>query len=384
MAIVSRGHPDPEWLRARLQDWLRQQPGWDAGDVASLAEASQANGFSNATYRIELRRRADEPANAFILRTPPIETGLFPHYDLGRQFAFMHYLQGRPGVAMAGCRWLETDAAAIGQPFFITDFVAGSVAPDQPNYVKAGWIVDAVPAQRDAMWWRTLDQLVALAGVPVDEPLRQACDWPLSVPGASAADAQPRLRQHLQHWAAIADWGLAQLPGPSDPRLAALRQWLDEHAPADDPMGVVWGDARFGNIIFRDFQPVALLDWELAAIGDPMIDMSYFLFHVFLTELYHGDDATPERCEGFGDDEASVAYYCARTGRDPGLHGYYWVFNAYRIFCIWQGKAALMHRAGAWSLEEAFLARRGDRLWPHVEAVMAGGTEAAYRRRVLA
>ncbi|MGE4335038.1 MAG: phosphotransferase family protein [Pigmentiphaga sp.] len=373
MAIVSRGHPDPEWLRGRLQDWLREQPGWAGGEVTSLAEASQANGFSNATYRIEMQRQAGGPPTAFILRTPPMETGLFPHYDLGRQFAFMQHLQSRKGVAMAGCRWLETDVSAIGQPFFITDFVAGSVAPDQPNYVKAGWIVDALPSQREAMWWRTLDQLVALAGVDSAGPLALACDWP--------DRRQPRMPQHLAHWAAIAAWGGAQLPGPADPRLAALRRWLDDHAPAGDPAGVVWGDARFGNIIFRDFEPVALLDWELAAIGDPMIDLSYFLFHIFLTELYHGDDATPERCEGFGDDEASVAYYCARTGRDPGLHGYYWVFNAYRIFCIWQGKAALMHRAGVWSLEEALEARRGDRLWPHVEAVMAGGTEAAYRRR---
>lgn len=375
MAIVSRGHPDPEVLRGRLQAWLRRQPGWEGGQVTSLTEASQANGFSNATYRIELQRHG-EPANAFILRTPPIEAGLFPHYDLGRQFAFMTHLQGRKDVAMAPCRWLELDPAAIGQPFFITDFVAGSVAPDQPNYLKAGWIVDALPGQREAMWWRTLDQLVALAGIESTGPLRDACDWP--------DRRQPRMQQHLAHWADIAAWGEAQLPGPGDARLAVLRDWLARRAPSGDPAGVVWGDARFGNIIFRDFEPAALLDWELAVIGDPMIDLSYLLFHVFLYELYHGDDTTTERCEGFGDDEASVAYYCARTGRDPALHGYYWVFNAYRILCIWQCKAALMQRAGEWTLEEALEARRGERLWPHVEAVMAGGTQAAYRRRELA
>ena len=151
-------------------------------------------------------------------------------------------------------------------------------------------------------------------------------------------------------------------------------------AHGTEQAGLVWGDARFGNIIVQDFQPAALLDWELAVVGDPMLDIAYFVFHVFLVQLMNPDLDASQRLTGFRGDEETVQRWCTAL-QCPSTHfRTYWLFNAYKMLCIWQCKAALMVRAGHWTVEEALLARRGPALRPHIQAVMEGGPHAAYRR----
>jgi len=372
MAIVDHGGADLSVLNERLQRWLRRQPGCADARLSGLRQASQANGFSNETYRFTLSvdGRGDEE---LILRLPPARTGLFPDYDMARQYAFMERLQAEPALAMARCRWLEQDSAALGRPFCVSEFVAGETASDQPKYVCGGWIVDATASQRQRLWDGSVDQLVQLAQVRWHGERLASLDW---------TDRQsPRLAQHLALWERLGDWGASGLPPIEDDVRKPLAAWLRAHRPSEELPGIVWGDARFGNILYRDFRPVALLDWELAVIGDPMTDLAYLLFHVFLTELYHADpEAASPRLSGFRSDAETVARYCEATQRSPRHYRYYWLFNAYKMLCIWQCKAALMRRCGVWSLEEAQEAQRAERLRPWIEQVLGAGEEGAYLR----
>lgn len=372
MAIVDSGDADLGVLAERLQSWVRRQPGAQAAHISGLRSASEANGFSNATYRFTLSRpgAADE---ALILRLPPARTGLFPSYDMARQYAFMDRLHGEAGLAMARCRWLEQDPAALGRPFYVAEFVAGETASDQPKYLCEGWIVDADVAQRRRLWDSSVQQLVQLARVRWHGEQLASLDW---------ADRQrPRLTQHLAMWSRMGAWGAQQLPTQDDPFFNALGAWLLAHRPHEERPGIVWGDSRFGNILYRDFEPVALLDWELAVIGDPLTDLAYMLFHVFLTELYHGDLGAPApRLSGFRGDEATVALYCEATQRPARDYRYHWLFNAYKMLCIWQCKAALMVRSGVWSVEQALVEQRGERLRPWIQRVLDSGPDGAYLR----
>ncbi|MBN9427130.1 MAG: phosphotransferase family protein [Burkholderiales bacterium] len=372
MALVDHGDPDLVALQERFASWLSRQPGAAGISVAALRQASRTSGFSNETYRLTLR----EPSGGeqeVILRLPPARTGFFPDYDMARQYTFMDRLFGEPGLAMARCRWLEQDPQPLGRPFFVTDFVAGVVAADQPKYVCEGWIVQASPEQRQRLWDTSIDQLAQLARVRWHGRELAGVDWP---------DRQvPRLLQHIAYWTRLGDWGASTLPREDDRFLRELAGWLQAHAPRDETAGLVWGDSRFGNIIYQDFKPAALLDWELAVIGDPMIDLAYLLFHVFLTELYHADPAAANpRLTGFRGDEETVMRYCEAVQRSPHDYRYYWLFNAYKMLCIWQCKAALMVRCGVWSVEQALQERRGDRLRAWIARVLESGSEAAYLR----
>jgi aminoglycoside phosphotransferase (APT) family kinase protein len=372
MAIVDDPEVDLGALAGHFGHWLRRQPGHSRSAVSNLRQASQANGFSNETYRVTVTR-PDRADAELILRLPPARTGLFPGYDIPRQYAFMQRLQREPGLRLAPCRWLERDPSVLGRPFFVTDFVAGDVAGDQPNYLREGFIVEAGADQRRRLWDTSFEQLEHLARVRWEGAALDSVDWPHR--------GTPRFLQHVQMWTELGAWGRRQLPDDgADPLLAELERWLTEHRPHDEVPGIVWGDARFGNIICRDFEPVALLDWELAVVGDPITDLAYMLFHVFLTQIVHGDADTPRRMAGFRGDAETVARWCDALQRSADPYRAYWLFNAYKMLCIWQCKAALMVRAGTWSVEQGLEARRGLALRPFIGAVMEGGPEAAFLR----
>ncbi|MBX3642092.1 MAG: phosphotransferase family protein [Rubrivivax sp.] len=372
MAIVDDPDTDLAALAGHFGGWLRRQPGCRLKAVSSLTQASRANGFSNETYRVVVSSPGGA-SETLILRLPPARTGLFPDYDLARQYSFMSELAQTAGLRMAACRWLETDPGALGRPFFVSDCVDGEVAPDNPSYANSGWIVDATPGQRQCLWDGCLRQLERLAAVRWQGPLLQALDWP--------DRGRPRFAQHLEHWTRLGAWGRRQLPDDgADPLLRELEQWLRAYRPEQELAGIVWGDARFGNVIVRDFEPAALLDWELAVVGDPMIDLAYWLFHVFLVQVLHGGPTAASRLAGFRGDAETVAQWCEQTQRTPRDYRAYWLFNAYKMLCIWQCKAALMLRTGTWSIEQALDARRGGLLRPHIGAVLEGGSDAAFLR----
>lgn len=375
MAIIEDSDVDLSVLGQRLDAWLKRQPGRSNSQVLSVGQASNVNGFSNETYRISLSN-ADTSKEELILRLPPARTGLFPSYDIPRQYTFMQHLEGEADLRIARCRWLEGNSEPLGRPFFVTDFAAGEVAGDKPSYVREGWIVEASIDQQRKLWTSSVDQLIHLSKVRWTGDKLASVDW--------RERNSSRLQQHLDYWSGFAKWGRSELPQTDDRFLKEVHDWLEQNMPQEEVAGVVWGDSRFGNIIYRDFEPAALLDWELAVIGDPMLDISYMLFHVFLVELYHGDPrTTADRLSGFASDEETLAYYCDRAGRSPRDYRYYWVFNAYKMLCIWQCKASLMVRTGQWSLEEALEARRASRLLPYVEQVMNSGFDGAYLRKSL-
>jgi aminoglycoside phosphotransferase (APT) family kinase protein len=84
------------------------------------------------------------------------------------------------------------------------------------------------------------------------------------------------LDQHLNYQRSYYDWARE---GVSYRILENVFDWLEAHRPDDRRRPVLnWGDARIGNILYRDFEPVAVLDWEMAAIGAPEVDLGWMLF----------------------------------------------------------------------------------------------------------
>jgi aminoglycoside phosphotransferase (APT) family kinase protein len=100
----------------------------------------------------------------------------------------------------------------------------------------------------------------------------------LDVPGATP------LRRHVEHQRRYYDWVRGEHRHPIIERAFA---WIDAHWPTDEgPTVISWGDARIGNMLFRGFDPVAVLDWEMAALAPRELDLGWFLFlHVFFEDL---------------------------------------------------------------------------------------------------
>ena len=105
--------------------------------------------------------------------------------------------------------------------------------------------------------------------------------------------------------------------------------------PLGEPEGLCWGDARLGNQIFRDFEAVALLDWEMATIGNPELDLSWWLF---VDEVSMKGNGIPgmerPRLEGLPNHEATVARWEELLDRKAEQLHYYKIFAGFRFAVI--------------------------------------------------
>jgi aminoglycoside phosphotransferase (APT) family kinase protein len=107
-------------------------------------------------------------------------------------------------------------------------------------------------------------------------------------------------------------------------------------------VGLVWGDARIANQIFDDFRCVAVLDWEMASLGDPIQDLAWYCFF----DRLFADGLGQARLPGIPSRDATAARYEDLTGRAPRNLDYYEVFAAFRFAVILQRVAGLMIAAG--------------------------------------
>jgi aminoglycoside phosphotransferase (APT) family kinase protein len=138
--------------------------------------------------------------------------------------------------------------------------------------------------------------------------------------------AEP-LDQHLEHQRRYYDWAR---DGVHYPLIERTFAWLDAHRPADvGPTVLNWGDARIGNILFDGVEPVAVLDWEMAAVGPAEVDVAWVIWmHRFFQDLAqrHGGAGLP----GFLDAADVAAEYERAAGQAVRDLHWFLVFAALR------------------------------------------------------
>jgi aminoglycoside phosphotransferase (APT) family kinase protein len=267
------------------QDLHRRLVGWLAGKVenpqVSELVVPETNGMSSETLLFEATWTADgavqTQACAARLRPDPANAPVFPVYDLEKQFRVMRLVAEHSSVPVPRTLWFEPDAEAIGSPFFVMERVDGVVPPDIMPYPFGSWLSEAAPADQERLQRssvRVLAELHDMAVTPEDMAFLE-----LDRPGATA------MRRHVADSAAYYEWVASE--GARSPLIERAFAWLEEHWPTDEGSPVIsWGDARIGNMMFRDFEPVAVLDWEMAATGPREVDLAWMMFlHRFLDDL---------------------------------------------------------------------------------------------------
>jgi len=273
----------PAGLAAGLQGWLAARlaadgrPGEPGGPVISGVRVPESGGLSSTSVLFEARWKGGR--GAYVARLAPEDSAVpvFPRYDLTAQFEVISQVAARCDVPLPALRWNEPSDGPLGTPFFVMDQVAGRIPPDNPPYVFGGWLLDADPAQRAHLQQASVAILARLHAIPGPA----AAFAPLRPPAG-----QDALRWHVDQQRAYYHWALAS-GGIRVPLIERSFDWLAAHWPSGTgPDVLCWGDARIGNIIYAGFEPAAVLDWEMAALGPRELDVGWFVFlHRFFQDI---------------------------------------------------------------------------------------------------
>ncbi|HYK71021.1 MAG TPA: phosphotransferase family protein [Streptosporangiaceae bacterium] len=282
MTVSERSIPA---LTAALQRWMAAQPGLP-GDPPGAPTVTgvrppDSNGLSSTSVLFDVSWAAGDGARrgSYVARMAPEAEAVpvFPHYDLSLQFEVMSKVAARCEIPLPRLVWNVPDGGPLGTPFFVMDRVEGRVPLDNPPYVFAGWLLEATAEERAQLQRASVQILAKLHAVPAQA---------LAVPALRPPAGQEALRYHLELQRDYYHWALAD-DGVRVPIIERSLDWLEEHWPDDPGPDVLnWGDARIGNIVYQGFEPAAVLDWEMAALGPRELDVGWFVFlHRFFQDI---------------------------------------------------------------------------------------------------
>ena len=237
---------------------------------ASTVAAPSGHGFSNDTVMADAV--VDGAELSLVVQAAPTGPGLFPEYPIERMASVQRDLRDHSDVPVANVRWFEGDPSVLGAPFYVMDRIAGLVPDESPTpYHSHGWVFEANEQQRRQMWTSLLEAMGRLHRVDVAAhfPYLTTTRWGMSLDADPAAE---RVRQ----WRDFTVW--ASETGNAPRLLMDAWDILANTAPARPPtLSICWGDAKLGNILFRDFEVAALLDWELCGVSAAEEDLTGFL-----------------------------------------------------------------------------------------------------------
>lgn len=294
----------------RLASYLRSQG--MIGDGDELGVSLISGGRSNITYAV------DAPGHRWVLRRPPFGHVLRTAHDMEREYTVLTGLGGSTNVVpvpvtLAMCR----DEGVLGAPFYLMQRVDGSVLRTAADAL-------ALPAGEQASVANDLiDVLAALHMVA-----------PADVDLADFGRPAGFMTRQLARWTRqLGDSRSREIPG-----IEHLAEHLRESAPEQGRSSIVHGDYRLDNCVVRDGAVAAVLDWEMATLGDPLSDLG--LFAVYYSGLAGIDNPVVHAVEGLGGYptlDHLLERYVRRTGWDVEDLGWYVAFAWFKFAVILEG-----------------------------------------------
>jgi aminoglycoside phosphotransferase (APT) family kinase protein len=307
---------------ARVSAWLAANL---AGARAPFTFELIAAGGSNLTYRV-----TDAKGRSVALRRPPVAARIATAHDMGREWKIIAAL-AKPGspvpvpAALAYC----DDQAVSGAPFYVMSFVDGLILRDSARAA-------ALTAEQKE---RATDSLIET----------QAALHRLDVDAVGLGDLAKRrtgyVERQLARWRKQAEASTTR----AIPHLAEVHARLARAIPSEVARpALAHGDYRFDNVVLDAQQRViAVLDWELCTIGDPIADFCWSLMYWAAPgEQNTWLQSPPTQAPGFCSRADVVARYARRTGFDVSRLPYYEAFSWWKMACLVEGVAARI-KAGA-------------------------------------
>lgn len=270
-----------------------------------------SGGRSNLTYELT------DGARRLVLRRPPLGHVLATAHDMTREYRVLTALAGT-SVPVPRTHHLCEDTDVLGAPFYLMDLIDGM------PYRTAEQLAPLGPERTRTVSERMVDTLAALHTVD---------------PGAVGLDdfGHPDgfLARQVRRWTTQLENSRSRdLPDAEE-----LHRLLVARLPEDGSAGIVHGDFRLDNLLVDDHdEVVAVLDWEMATLGDPLTDVALLLVYQRLARLDTGFPvSTVSQAPGFLGDDELLARYESAGGRDLSDMAFHLALAHYKLAVILEG-----------------------------------------------
>jgi aminoglycoside phosphotransferase (APT) family kinase protein len=254
----------------------------------------------------------------YVLRMDPLEA--ITETDRKREFEIMDAVQGL--IPAPKPLWMDEDGSIFGRPAAIMSFVGGVTKPSDAGLKVSGLGTSLGPRLREKLRGPFMDYLVKLHGL----------DWrKTNLPSFAApeADSKQAARWSLNYWKQL--WNLDGIE--HIPIMSYATQWLTDNMPDCSELVMTHCDFRTGNYLFDEAsgEMTAVLDWEMARIGDYHEDLGWVLMQIFGSY----EDGEFRASDLYGREEFITAYEAAsgRSVNRATLH-YYDVMSSWKCYII--------------------------------------------------
>ncbi len=271
---------------------------------------------------VAVTRRGVTTDERYVLRTESPEPPIYPvqvpgwAVEIELQYRVMDAVGRHSSVPIAPMIGFEPDPGVVGTQFFVMEYRGGQVPVEDPPYTTTGFFADAAPADRRRM---IEGGLTTLARVHELDWRAAGLEW-LVPPGVT-----PGIETQLALWERYAR---DELRDRVHPLMDQGFAWLRAREPVASPVGLCWGDPRPGNIIWNDFVPACLTDFEAASIAPPELDVGWWLMFDRTMHEWAGI----ERPEGDPTRDDQLRIYEAASGREiPDIR--WWEICAATRYC---------------------------------------------------
>ncbi len=287
---------------------------WFAGQVPGarpdLRAELIAGGKSNLTYAVT------DGTGRWVVRRPPLGHVLATAHDMSREYRVMSALQPT-AVPVPRTVAFCADQDVLGAPFYVMEWVAGT------PYRTAAELAALGPDRTRTIADRLVQTLADLGAVD-----------PAAVGLADFGRPEGFLGRQVQRWHRQLEASRSRELPAADELYAAL----SADVPAESAAGIVHGDFRLDNVLVdADDRPVAVIDWEMATLGDPLTDLALMVVYQRLGGLLGDVVADASSAPGYPTEEQTLQRYVAATGRDLPRFGWYLGLASYKLAGIVEG-----------------------------------------------
>lgn len=294
-----------------LDEWLKKE----LPHLTGIPEVTQySGGASNWTYRLQYEN------DDLILRRPPAGTKAKSAHDMGREYRIQKALSGLYPVPEILA--YSDDESIIGAEFYVMRRIAGIIP--RANLPKG---MELTEEQTRQLCLNVIDKLIELHQLDIHAT------------GLSAfGKGEGYIRRQIEGWSKR----YRQARTEDVETFESVMKWLDENLPLNENIALIHNDYRFDNVILDPENPmkiIGILDWEMATIGDPLMDLGNSLAYWVQSDddvFFQAVRRQPTHLPGMLTRQEIVDYYCEKTGLRPEKWTFYEVYGIFRLAVIAQ------------------------------------------------